>query len=125
MGFKDTQDYELYTSMTGGRPDEKLPPLDFKVRDHSLSLIHIMKLISTGWISPTRAWRGLVSMARGYQRNHLQLCRSYPQIIVFNPKADKSRANIMTKDPCADTMKEFMVQPSARSIRLTGKGTKP
>ncbi|CVK91627.1 hypothetical protein FPRO06_08610 [Fusarium proliferatum] len=37
MGFKDTQDYELYTSMTGGRPDEKLPPLDFK--DGSLQLV--------------------------------------------------------------------------------------
>ncbi|KAF5721046.1 hypothetical protein FGLOB1_407 [Fusarium globosum] len=37
MGFKDTQDYELYTSMTGGRPDEKLPPLDFK--DGSLHLV--------------------------------------------------------------------------------------
>lgn len=111
--------------MTGGRPDEKLPPLDFKVRDHFLSPIPRTKLINTGWISPPCPWRGLVSMARGYQRYHLQLCRSYSKNIVFTPKANKSRANTMTKDPCADTMKESMVQPSARSIRLTGKGTKP
>ncbi|RBQ69866.1 hypothetical protein FVER53590_01852 [Fusarium verticillioides] len=30
MSFKDTQDYERYTCLTGGRPDDKLPPLDFQ-----------------------------------------------------------------------------------------------
>ncbi|KAF4434774.1 hypothetical protein FACUT_7677 [Fusarium acutatum] len=37
MGFKDTQDYERYTSLTGGRPDDKLQPLDFQPIEHQLS----------------------------------------------------------------------------------------
>ncbi|KAF5598985.1 hypothetical protein FPCIR_2631 [Fusarium pseudocircinatum] len=30
MGFKDTLNYERYTCLTDGRPDDKLPPLDFQ-----------------------------------------------------------------------------------------------
>ncbi|KAG5752099.1 hypothetical protein H9Q69_008886 [Fusarium xylarioides] len=37
MGYKDTQDYERYTTLTGGRPDDKLPPLDFQ--DGALRLV--------------------------------------------------------------------------------------
>ncbi|KAF5565283.1 hypothetical protein FPHYL_4345 [Fusarium phyllophilum] len=37
MGYKDTQDYERYTTLTGGCPDDKLPPLDFQ--DGALRLV--------------------------------------------------------------------------------------
>ncbi|KAF5644209.1 uncharacterized protein FTJAE_2899 [Fusarium tjaetaba] len=73
MGFKDTQDYERYTCLTGGRPDEKLPPLDFQARGHFLIFFLGTKLINTEWYCPPRPWRGLVPMARGYQRDPVRL----------------------------------------------------
>lgn len=124
MSFKDTQDYERYTCLTGGRPDDKLPPLDFQVRGRFLISFLRTKPINTEWICPPRPWRGLVPMARGYQRDPVRLRKSCPQSIVLTPKANKSRMGTMTSDPYANTMNESMAQHSAKSIPPKEKGIK-
>jgi hypothetical protein len=85
MDFKDSEDYKRYASRNG-RPDDKLPPLDYQVCGHFRVSVLRTKLINTGWIPTPRPRRDLLPMARGHQRSSLRGCKLSPCTKVFDPR---------------------------------------